>query len=70
MKKEKYYPFSFNMSKEIPEPVARELVAIKQVLMTILAKNHETRQEVVKDLSAVDSPIMQDIVKNIKLIDQ
>ncbi|OCQ53549.1 hypothetical protein Ppb6_01175 [Photorhabdus australis subsp. thailandensis] len=67
----KYYPFGFTMDESIPKPIALELVAIKQVLMTILARMEpEKRQGIVEDLSNVDSPIMNDIVKNLKLIDQ
>ncbi|HGJ5866825.1 MULTISPECIES: hypothetical protein [Arsenophonus] len=69
MIEKKFYPFKFNMNKSIPEPIAHELVAIKQVLLAIIATDYEKRQVVLDGLSEINSPIMKDVVKNIKLID-
>lgn len=65
----KYIDFGFTMSPEIPKETALEIVAIKQVLMSIVGKlPKDARAEVLKDLSAVDSNIMRDIVSNIQKI--
>lgn len=65
----KYVGFGFTMSPEIPKHTALEIVAIKQVLLSIIGKMPiEKRTEVLKDLSTVDSDIMRDIVTNIKKI--
>jgi hypothetical protein len=61
--------FGFTMSPEIPRETALEIVALKQVLLSIIGKlPPETRREVLTDLKSVDSEIMRDIVKNVELI--
>lgn len=66
-----FVDFGFTMSPEIPYETAMELVAIKQVLMSIIGKlSPEARSEVITDLKGVDSKVMRDIVKNIELISQ
>ncbi|KLU14703.1 MULTISPECIES: hypothetical protein [Xenorhabdus] len=67
---EKYYPFEFSVEESIPAPLARELIAIKQVLVAIIATDYEKRQVIVDGLSKSDCPIIKNIVDNIKLIDE
>lgn len=58
------------MAPDIPASTAAELVAIKQVLISIIAKMiPNVRAEVLIDLEAVNNNIMNDIVMNIKKID-
>ncbi|QCT21739.1 hypothetical protein FEM41_19825 [Jejubacter calystegiae] len=66
----KFVNFGFTMSPEIPTNTALEIVAIKNVLMCILAHMPEKRKVITDELSAIDSDIMRDIVKNIRLMDQ
>lgn len=66
----KYANFGFTMAPDIPASTAAELVAIKQVLISIIAKMiPNVRAEVLIDLEAVNNNIMNDIVMNIKKID-
>ncbi|PHM37173.1 hypothetical protein [Xenorhabdus innexi] len=67
---EKYYPFKFSVEESIPEPLARELIAIKQVLVSIIATDYEKKQVIINGLSQSDCPIIKNIVDNIKLIDE
>lgn len=64
----KFIDLCFTMSPEIPRDTALEIVAIKQVLASILAKMPDKRESIIDDLSAVDSDIMRDIVSNFRKI--
>ncbi|MCW1971482.1 UNVERIFIED_ORG: hypothetical protein FHW05_000296 [Pantoea agglomerans] len=64
-----YINFNFNMSSEIQRETALEIVAVKQVLLSIIAKfPQETRAEILKDLKTVDNNVMRDIVRNVEII--
>ncbi|HEM7519100.1 TPA: hypothetical protein U2J46_003492 [Providencia stuartii] len=63
--------FGFVMDKSIPVPTVMEFIALKQVLLSVIAKlPYETRQEIVSELALVESPVMAEMVKNLKMIDQ
>ncbi|HEF2140049.1 TPA: hypothetical protein R9C75_000726 [Escherichia coli] len=64
----KFIDLGFTMSEKIPKETALEIVAIKQVLATILAKMPDKRASIIDDLSGIDSDIMRDIVANFKKI--
>ncbi|MEZ2586228.1 hypothetical protein ACBQ10_16850 [Kluyvera intermedia] len=64
----KFIDLGFTMSEKIPKETALEIVAIKQVLATILAKMPDKRAGIIDDLSGIDSDIMRDIVANFKKI--
>ncbi|CZY11043.1 MULTISPECIES: hypothetical protein [Enterobacter cloacae complex] len=65
----KFVNFGFTMSPEIPASTAHEIVALKNVIMCLLAHMPEKRKIITEELSAIDSDIMRDIVKNIRLMD-
>ncbi len=63
--------FGFVMDKSIPVPTVMEFIALKQALLSVIAKlPYETRQEIVSELALVESPVMAEMVKNLKMIDQ
>ncbi|EDW8109547.1 hypothetical protein IQ658_001355 [Salmonella enterica] len=65
----KFVDLCFTMSPNIPRDTALEIVALKQVLSTILAKMPtDKRESIIDDLSGVDTDIMRDIVENFKKI--
>ncbi|WP_137495434.1 hypothetical protein [Escherichia coli] len=62
--------FRFTLDENIPREIALEIVALRQVTMVLTAALPvDTRQQVIEILSKTNSPQIQDIVKNMKLID-
>ncbi|HHP0863587.1 TPA: hypothetical protein ACP7U7_003991 [Escherichia coli] len=70
MIEEKFVDFRFTLDENIPREIALEIVALRQVTMVLTAAFPvDTRQQVIEILSKTNSPQIQDIVKNMKLID-
>ncbi|EEW1800507.1 TPA: hypothetical protein OCN25_001144 [Escherichia coli] len=70
MIEEKFVDFRFTLDENIPREIALEIVALRQVTMVLTAALPvDTRQQVIEILSKTNSPQIQDIVKNMKLID-
>ncbi|EEZ4445712.1 hypothetical protein ACRTI2_001652 [Escherichia coli] len=70
MIEEKFVDFRFTLDENIPREIALEIVALRQVTMVLTAALPvDTRQQVIEILSKTNSSQIQDIVKNMKLID-
>jgi len=64
-----YVDFNFTMDEEIPEAIAFEFVAMKQLVMAIFGMLEPyKRKSIIDSLSKIDTPQMQDLVKNLELI--
>lgn len=65
----KFVNFSFTLDERIPREIGLEFVAIRQLAIAVFATlSVDKRQAIVEELSKNNSPQMQDIVKNLKLI--
>ncbi|EIN8656136.1 TPA: hypothetical protein MNC29_001242 [Citrobacter freundii] len=61
----------FNSKKESLNEVADELNDIKMILLSIALKlDNEGRQQIIKELSQIDSPSIQQWVGNLKGLHQ
>ncbi|HBI3683998.1 hypothetical protein ACTS3D_25850 [Citrobacter freundii] len=61
----------FNSKKESLKEVADELNDIKMILLSVALKlDNEGRQQIIKELSQIDSPSIQQWVGNLKGLHQ
>ncbi len=61
--------FGFTMNEKIPNEIAMEFVALKQFAISVFAMLEPgKRQIIINNLEQVQSPEMQEIVRNLKLI--
>ncbi|WP_231359839.1 hypothetical protein [Escherichia coli] len=61
--------FGFTMDERIPQQIALEFVAVKQLIISVYAMlEPEKRAVIIHNLSQVQSREMQEIVRNLKLI--
>lgn len=66
---EKYVDFKFILDERIPREIGLEFVAIRQLAISVFAAlEPEKRNRILANLSEIQSPQMQDIVKNLKLV--
>jgi len=66
---DKFIDFNFILDERIPREVGLEFVAIRQFALAVLAAMEpEKRENIISNLSKVQSPQMKDIVRNLKLI--
>jgi len=66
---DKFIGFNFILDERIPREVALEFVAIRQFALAVFAAMEpEKRENIISNLSKVQSPQMKDIVRNLKLI--
>ncbi|ENI5447653.1 MAG: hypothetical protein RSD49_10695 [Hafnia sp.] len=67
---DKYVDFKFILDERIPREIGLEFVAIRQLAIAVFgALEPEKRKKIVANLSEIQSPQMQDIVRNLKLIE-
>lgn len=67
---EKHVNFKFTLSDKIPTETALEIVALRQVVMALTAAlPTDTRQTMIAILAKSNTPQMNDIVENMRLID-
>ena len=67
---DKYVDFKFILDERIPREIGLEFVAIRQLAIAVFgALEPEKRNKIVANLSEIQSPQMQDIVRNLKLIE-
>ncbi|EJG2199331.1 hypothetical protein ACAY42_001179 [Citrobacter freundii] len=67
---DKYVDFKFILDERIPREIGLEFVAIRQLAIAVFgALEPEKRKKIVANLSEIQSPQMQDIVRNLKIIE-
>lgn len=67
---DKYVDFKFILDERIPREIGLEFVAIRQLAIAVFgALEPEKRKKIVANLLEIQSPQMQDIVRNLKLIE-
>lgn len=67
---DKYVDFKFILDERIPREIGLEFVAIRQLAIAVFgALQPEQRSKIVDNLSEIQSKEMQDIVRNLKLVE-
>lgn len=67
----KFVDFRFVLDERIPREIGLEFVAIRQLAISVFgALDPEKRSNIIANLSEIQSKEMQDIVRNLKLIEK